>query len=121
MSVPDLEARLRRLKLAEPPDALEGRMLAAAASMGRLRRRFRMALAAMAASMLLAVTAGRLSGAGTSVPAARPAPSVPSEILAIDPALARRAELLAWIAPMPAPSFRATHDALRKLSQGELP
>ncbi len=93
MSIPDLEDRLRRLKLAEPPGALEGRTLAAATSMGRLRRQLRISLGAAAAAACLAVAVGAMPTPSVHVPDAGPAPMAALEDLMDDPALLRRLRL----------------------------
>ena len=62
MSVPELEARLRRLRLAEPPRDLGERILAEAAVLLNLLRRLRTAAWAAAAALLLAVGTAVLPG-----------------------------------------------------------
>ena len=91
MSVPELEARLRRLKLAEPPPDLGKDVLAAAAEALSLRRHFRLAWGTAAAAALLAVT---VNWREPALPPA-PMPQIPQELLAMDPALPFKMKLVA--------------------------
>ena len=97
MSVTDLEARLRRLKLAEPAPDLGERVLETALSMHRLGRQLRLAWGAAAAAALLAVAVSWREPVRTVVLV--PMPEIPTEIAEIDPGLARRAQFLAMAAP----------------------
>ena len=84
MSVPELEARLRRLKLAEPPADLGKDVLAAMAEALSLRRQFRMAWGTAAAAALLVVA---VSWREPARPHATPATEIPQELVALDPTL----------------------------------
>lgn len=86
MSVPDLEARLRRLRLADPPPDLGERILAEAAVLLHLQRRLRTAVCAAAAALLLAVGTAALPGSPT---APAPAQDTSTSTLAIEFGLPR--------------------------------
>ncbi len=123
MSVPELEARLRRLKLAEPPPALAQAVLATAKEALGYRRHLRLAWGSAAAAAVMAVG---VSWRGPEAPRAPvPALEIPPEIAEIDPALARRLQFLAQASPRVDPwkALRAQAESMKSLTslEGEIP
>ena len=82
MSVPDLEARLRQLRLTEPPADLGGRVLETARTLRHLGRHLRVAWGAAAAAALLVVAIHRAEPARMRIPT--PMPELPEEMAGIE-------------------------------------
>ncbi len=120
MSVPELEARLRRLRLAEPEPDLGGRVLETALSMRRLGRQLRLAWGAAAAAALLAAGTCWMEPVRSQPPIRMPEDL--ASLAEIDPALARRAQVLAMALPREdAWDTLHTRTAAMKTLEGEIP
>ena len=97
MSIPDLEARMRLLRLEDPAPALGEKLLREAAKAGRLTRWHRRAWAAAAAAAVLTVAVAWTEPARPATPV--PTPEVPADLAEFDPGLSSRMQCLAMAAP----------------------